>query len=342
MPPITGATIAVIGATGNVGRNIVELLLERRIATPGDIKLYASKASAGKTLNFNGHDFLVQDADTADFSKIHLCLLATDSDVSKKYIPNAISNGALVVDSSSFYRLDIDTPLIVAPVNKHLVAIDQSRLYAMANCVSSPISIVLAPLYHRYPIKRVIATTYQSTSGAGKRSMDELYDETKCKCENTLYERKYFKRPIAFNIIPQIDRFLDDGSTYEEFKIIKEIQKIISNDLAITATAVRVPVLIGHSVALAIEFKQDFTLEDIYALLKQSPSIKISADQYTTPVEVVGSDDVYVGRIRRDHSVPYGLHLWLCSDNLRRGAATDVVEVADELIKQLRLKNKIK
>jgi aspartate-semialdehyde dehydrogenase len=337
MPPIRGATIAIFGATGNVGRNIVALLIERKIATPEEITLFASKASAGKTLNFLGHDFTVHDMHAADFSKAQICLFATDSDVSKQYIPNAIATGALVVDSSSLYRLDPKTPLIVAPVNKDLVNVNKSRWYAMANCVSSPISIVLAPIYHHYPINRVSVTTYQSTSGAGKGAMDELYSETKSKCENTAYERKYFPRPIAFNVIPQIDKFLDDGSTYEEFKIIHEIKKIISSDLAITATAVRVPVMIGHSVALSIDFKRDFSLDDVYTLLEQSPSIKLSTDHYTTPVEVVGSDDVYVGRIRRDHSVAHGLHLWLCSDNLRRGAATDVVEVADELVKQLRI-----
>ena len=327
-------TIAVVGATGNVGRRIVESLIERRIALPADIQLYASKASDGKSIKLSGAEWIIRDTDQADFSQVRLCLFATDSDISRTHIPKALSQGCLVVDSSSLHRLDPAVPLIVAPVNRNLVSSKTTHLYAMANCVSSPIAMVLAPIHRAHPVKRVNASTYQSTSGAGKGPMDELFNETKAVCNQEKYDRQYFSRPIAFNVIPQVDKIMADGFTYEEYKIIRELQKIVSQDIAITATSVRVPVMIGHSVSLAIEFHDDFSVDAIISLLKNAPGVKLSTNDYTTPVEAAGSDDVFVGRIRRDPSVAHGLQLWLCSDNLRRGASTDVVEVAEELMKQ--------
>ncbi len=327
-------SIAIFGATGNVGRMIVASIIERKLATPPQIQLYASSQSAGKKLTIGDVDWIIQDTEHADFSKQPICLFATDSHISKTFIPKALAAGCVVVDSSSLYRLDPTVPLIVAPINRDKVNCKTTKLYAMANCVSSPISMVLAPIHQKHAIKRVNASTYQSTSGAGKAAMDELYNETKATCEGKTFTREHFKRQMAFNVLPQIDKFLDDGFTYEEYKIIKEIQKIISTDIAVTATSVRVPVMIGHSVSLSIEFHQDYSLDAIRELLKNTPGVKISADHYTTPIEVVGSDDVFVGRIRRDASTAFGLQLWLCSDNLRRGASTDVVEVAAELIKQ--------
>lgn len=325
--------IAIIGATGNVGRLIVESLLKRGITKPENMTLYASSASAGKQISLGGALWEIKDTDKADFSQHQICLFATDSHISKVNIPKALAKGCMVVDSSSLHRLDPAVPLIVAPINRQLVS-DATKLYAMANCVSSPISMVIAPLHRAHAIKRVIASTYQSTSGAGKGPMDELLNETKAACIGETFTREHFARQIAFNIIPQIDKFMDDGFTYEEFKIIKEIQKIVSKDIAVTATSVRVPVMVGHSVSLAIEFHDDYSLESITAILASTPGVKISSDHYTTPVEARGSDDVFVGRIRRDPSTQHGLQLWICSDNLRRGASTDVVEVTEELIKQ--------
>lgn len=328
--------IAIIGATGNVGRKIIEIFLQRNLISPHNINAFASSASAGRKIIIRENEFNVRSTEDYNFHDADLCLFATDSDISRNYIPKALANKALVIDSSSLFRLDPSVPLIVAPVNKSSVSLHKSRLYAIANCVASPISIALAPLHQAFSVKRVMISTYQSTSGAGKKAMDELYWETKNLIEDKLYERTHFPRQIAFNIIPQIDKILDDGFTYEEIKIMREIQKIVSADFAITATSVRVPVMIGHSVSLAVEFDRNFSLTEAKKLLANFPGIKLSEDHYTTPIEVVGSDDVHVGRIRRDPSVPFGLQLWLCSDNLRRGAATDAAEVAEELITQLR------
>ena len=227
-------------------------------------------------------------------------------------------------------------PLIVAPVNKHLVLTDNTRLYAIANCVSSPIATVVAPLHCQHKVKRIIASTYQSTSGAGKDAMDELEHETMALLQGKRFNRTSFKRQIAFNIIPQVDRIMEDGFTYEEFKIMKEVQKIVGGKFSITATAVRVPVRIGHSISLSVEFDKEVSIKEVQALLANATGVKLSNDEYSTPVEVVGTDDVHVGRLRKDPSTEHGIQMWLCSDNLRRGAATDMVEVAEEIIRQLK------
>ncbi len=221
--------------------------------------------------------------------------------------------------------------MIVPPVNSNLIT-DQHNLFAHANCLASPVAVVLKPL-HEYAItKRVIISTYQSTSGAGKGPMDELYLQTKSIYEKKPYQNKYFQRGIAFNVIPQVSNILEDGFSYEEFKIIKEIQKIISDEIKIAATSVRVPVMIGHGISLSIEFMKPFSLEGIKTILSQSPGIKISEDHFTTPIEAEGKDDVFVGRIRKDPTVHHGVLMWLVSDNLRRGAALDAVEIAEKIM----------
>lgn len=335
MPQSANVCIGIIGATGNVGRNITELIIKRNLFPKEQIRLFASAASAGKIIDVNNTKFIVEDAAKSDFNDCQIAILATDSDISKKYIPQLLEKNIWIIDSSSLYRLNVDTPLIVAPVNKQLVSINTSRLYAIANCVASPIALTLAPLHKYSSIKRVVVTTFQSTSGAGKGPMDELYNETRSKFEEKNYPRKYFKHPIAFNIIPQIDKFLEDGSTFEEFKITHEVQKILQVDFPINVTAVRVPVFIGHSASIAIEFNNEINLEEIFTVLGEGTNLKISNNNYSTPIEVVGSDDVYIGRIRRDNTVANGINLWICSDNLHRGAATDAVEVAEEIVKQL-------
>ncbi|MFV0339264.1 MAG: aspartate-semialdehyde dehydrogenase [Parachlamydiaceae bacterium] len=326
--------IALIGATGNVGRGIAQALLKKGITSQKNLSLYASPNSHGKSITFEGQTFILQGADTCRFDET-LCLFATDSDISRKYVPIALEKGACVIDSSSAYRMQSDVPLISAPVNGSLIHPNKHKLYSCPNCIASPLSIVLAPLQKAYGIERVAVSTYQSTSGAGKAPMEELLEETTCSLKKAPYNRTHFKRQIAFNVIPQIDSIQEDGYTKEESKIIQEIQKILNEPLKVTATSVRVPVLVGHSTALSISLKTPFQIEKLTALLKNSPCISLSENHFATPAEIEGSDLVHIGRIRHDPTLPNGLHLWTCSDNLRRGAATDAVEAAELLLKQL-------
>jgi aspartate-semialdehyde dehydrogenase len=323
--------IAIIGATGNVGRKIVQLLVERKKIKPEQLRLFSSARSAGQFLDLGNQRFKVEDLATYDFKTCYLALFATDSDISKTYAPKAIQAGARVIDSSSAYRLDPNVPLIVPPVNAELITA-QTTLIATSNCVACPIAVVLNPLHTYAEAKRIVISTYQSTSGAGKAAMDELYQEAKSIYSGTNFKNQHFSRPIAFNVIPQVDKFAEDGFSYEEIKITKELQKLISPQLKIAATSVRVPVMVGHSISLAIEFAKPIKLDEIKALLAVSPSVKLSEHDYSTPIEIEGKDDVYVGRIRKDPTVDHGLLLWLVSDNLRRGAALDAVEIAEKIL----------
>lgn len=326
--------IVVVGATGNVGRKIVELLLQRNIVAPENLICLASKKSAGETLHAGQHQFVIQRADDFNFDAENIYLFATESDISKRYIDKITAPDAIIIDSSSLFRLDSDVPLIVAPVNKHLVSLKKTRRYAIANCVASPVSIVLAPLHAAYSIKSAHIATYQSVSGAGKQAMDELYSTTKDSLEGENYPCKEFLRQIAFNVIPQIGSIRPDGFTQEEFKIMTEIQKILAADFPICASSTRVPVFIGHSCLITLDFDNPYELNDVREHLRKTPGIVLN-DDYTTPVEATGKDDVFVGRIKRDPAATNGLVLWTCSDNLRRGAAVDAVEVVEEVIRQL-------
>ena len=310
--------IAVVGATGNVGRKIVEILLHR-----GCKKLALLASSRSKGMELFGYG--VEDVENFDFTKCKIVLFATDSDISRQYIPHARQAGCVVIDSSSAFRLHEDVPLIVPPVNGFLVG--KHSLYSTANCLASPLSVVLMPLHKKLEVKRVIVTTFQSTSGAGKEPMDELFSSSGKVLMGEAAEAKFFPRPIAFNVIPQVDKICEDGFTGEEHKIAKEVQKIVSGDIAIAATAVRVPVGVGHSMSVAIEFKKTFSIEDVKEILREAPGVVLSED-YATPREIAGQDGVFVGRMRRDPTCENGLMLWLVSDNLRRGAALDAVEVA--------------
>lgn len=323
--------IIVIGATGNVGRKVVEFILARKLINPNNLRLIASEQSAGKTITIAGFDFIIQAPREITFTKEDLCIFNTESDVSAYYIPLALAAGAYVVDSSSHYRLHKEVPLIIPPVNQEEINV-HTKLYAHANCLASPIATVLAPLHRAFKVRKANAVTYQSTSGAGKKSMDECLQETQSILQQQSYTRTCFQRQIAFNVIPQVSHIREDGYTFEEYKIIHEIKKVLGEDLLITCTAVRVPVMVGHSIALSVEFHQPFALDEIRNHLRQAPHVQLSDDHYSTPVEVVGSDDVYVGRVRLDPTTANGLHLWLCSDNLRRGAATDAVEIAAKIL----------
>lgn len=323
--------IALIGATGNVGRQLIELLIQRQVVDLQHLSLFASPQSHGQTLNLLGHDFTVCDVKQCVFDKNVLAIFTTESDISTQYIPLALNAGATVIDASSAYRLDPNVPLIVPPVNGYLIK-PPHRLFAHANCLASPMSLVLAPLHKYAAISRVNVSTYQSTSGAGKAAMQALHEETKDYYAQKPITAQHFPRPIAFNVIPQVSDILENGFSYEEYKIIKEVQKIVSPSIQLVATSVRVPVMVGHGMSLSIEFEQAINIAEIKTLLSRSPGVKLSENHYTTPLEVEGKDDVLVGRIRRDPTLASGILLWLVSDNLRRGAALDAVEMVEIIL----------
>lgn len=323
--------VAIIGATGNVGRKIIQLILERKNIKPELLRLFSSARSAGQRFTIDSQHYPIEDLANYDFHDCQLALFATDSDISKAYAPKALAAGAKVIDSSSAYRLDPHVPLVVPPVNGNLIS-PRETLIATANCVACPIAVALKPLHDYAQTRRVLVSTYQSTSGAGKAAMDELYQQTKSHYFAGSYPAKHFSRPIAFNVIPQIDKISEDGFSYEEIKIAKEVEKLISPQLKITATSVRVPVMVGHSISMAVEFSKAINIDEIKALLANSPGIELSPQDYTTPLEAEGKDAVFIGRIRRDPTVEHGLLLWLVSDNLRRGAALDAVEIAEKMI----------
>lgn len=326
--------ISLIGATGNVGRSVAEMLLSKKIVTKANLHLFASTKSVGQILYVNDELLEVKDAAKADFTQCRICICNTESEVSERYVPMALQAGAYVVDSSSQYRLVDNVPLIVPPVNKSLINLSD-KLYTHANCLASPIAATIAPLHKHNKILHVNAVTYQSTSGAGKRASDECWNETSAMINGKSYTRQYFKRQIAFNVIPQVGEIMDNGMTYEEFKIINELKKVVDNGINITATTVRVPVMVGHSIALSLQFTKTIEPTEVEEILNEAPSVNCMRKDYMTPIEVVDKDDVFVGRIRKDYSAQNGIHLWLCSDYLRRGAATDSVEIVEEIVKML-------
>lgn len=324
--------IGIIGATGNVGRKVIALLLQKGLS-PERLLLFASERSHGTRLRLEGHEWTVQSLTPERLQKAAVCVFNTESDISQSWIPWALEQGAYVIDSSSLYRLDPNVPLIIPPVNAALITLEQ-RLYAHANCLASPIATALAPLHREYGLQRLVISTYQSTSGAGKAAMDECWTHTEKALKQESCAPQQFARPIAFNVIPQVGSLREDGHSQEEFKIIHEVQKVMGKDIAISATAVRVPVMVGHSISVAMAFTQPVSPEQVQHVLSQAPHVQLSPNHYSTPIEVVDSDDVWVGRIRQDYFSDRGIQLWLCSDNLRRGAATDAVEILMALLQK--------
>lgn len=319
--------IVIIGATGNVGRNVVDIMSRDY----DNIVCTGSSRSAGTKLEVGGKQFTVENTESFQFKKDQICIFNTEADISSQYVPKALTAGAYVVDSSSHYRMDKDVPLVVPHIVK--VDISKSRLFAHSNCIVSPIASVLYPLHKRFGVERVIVSTYQSTAGAGKAAMDECFNETKQFCQTgERRDSSRFARPIPFNVIPQIGSFDERGVSSEEDKICKELQKIVDGNLYISATSVRVPVLVGHSSSLSLRFSG--SIDEVMEVLKYSPRITLSND-YHTPIEVAGKDRVFLGRIRYDKmNGEQWFHMWLCSDSLRVGAATDACDIAKEIIKQ--------
>ncbi|MFQ1702479.1 aspartate-semialdehyde dehydrogenase [Loktanella agnita] len=331
-----GYRIAVVGATGNVGREMLNILHERAFPVD-DIAVLASRKSLGTEVSFGDKTLKTKDLDTFDFSGWDMALFAVGSDATKKYAPVAAKAGCVVIDNSSLYRYDADVPLIVPEVNADAVhGYSKKNIIANPNCSTAQMVVALKPLHDRAKIKRVVVSTYQSVSGAGKGGIDELWDQTKSIYNPTDDKpAKQFTKQIAFNVIPHIDVFMDDGSTKEEWKMVAETKKIIDTAIKVTATCVRVPVFVGHSEAINIEFEDFIDEDEVRDILREAPGVMVIDKRedggYVTPVECVGDFATFISRIRQDSTIDNGINLWCVSDNLRKGAALNAVQIAELL-----------
>jgi aspartate-semialdehyde dehydrogenase len=331
-----GYKVAVIGATGNVGREMLNILAEREF--PADeVFAIASRRSMGLEVSFGDGRLKCQDLEQFDFRGVDFALMSAGSAVAKEWAPKISSQGCVVIDNSSCWRMDPDVPLIVPEVNADaVVGFTKKNIVANPNCSTAQLVVVLKPLHDRAKIKRVVVATYQSVSGAGKEAMDELWDQTKGIFVTNPPEPKAFTKQIAFNVIPHIDVFMEDGQTKEEWKMMAETKKILDPKIKLIATCVRVPVFVGHSEAVNVEFEDPITAADARRILREAPGVlvvdKREPGGYVTPVECVGDYATYVSRIREDQTVDNGLSFWVVSDNLRKGAALNTVQIAELII----------
>ena len=326
--------IAIVGATGNVGRKILEVL-ERKKLNITTLYLVASARSAGQKIIFNGKEHQVFNLETFDFSKIKITFFAAGGKISEKYAPVAAKH-SIVIDNSSFYRMDPDVPLIVPQVNPEAINDMKKNIIANPNCSTAQLVIVLKPLHDLFKIQRVVVSTYQSVSGGGKGPMDELIEQTKLSLNNEKINPKNFTKQIAFNAIPQIDVFTDNGYTKEELKMTNETKKILDEKIELTATCVRIPVMVSHSESVNIQFEKPFSLEKVRDVLSKAEGCEVydlrEDGGYITPIEAEGKNETYISRIREDKTNNNSLNLWIVSDNLLRGAALNAVEIAETLI----------
>ena len=334
-----GYRVAVVGATGNVGREILSILAERGF--PADeVFAVASARSAGQEVSFGEDDVLkVESLDTFDFRRADIALSSPGAKISKVYAPKAAAAGCVVIDNTSQFRMDPDVPLVVPEVNPDAIAgYRQRNIIANPNCSTIQMVAALKPLHDLAGIRRVVAATYQSVSGAGREGMDELFNQTRGIYVNDPIRKERFTKQIAFNLIPHIDVFMDDGSTKEEWKMIVETKKILDPAIKVSVTCVRVPVFIGHAEAINLEFEEPITVEAARAALRAAPGVSVvdhRADEgYVTPVECAGEDLIYVSRVREDYTVENGLSLWVVADNLRKGAALNAVQIAECLVRE--------
>ena len=331
-----GYRVAVVGATGNVGREMLNILAERQFPADEVVAL-ASRKSLGTEVSFGDKTLKTLDLDTFDFTGFDIALFAVGSDATKKYAPGAAKSGCVVIDNSSLYRYDPDVPLIVPEVNPEAIdGYSKKNIIANPNCSTAQMVVALKPLHDRATIKRVVVSTYQSVSGAGKEGLNELWDQTKAIYNPTSeVPPRAFQRQIAFNVIPQIDAFMEDGSTKEEWKMVVETKKILDKKIKLTATCVRVPVFVGHAEAINIETEEFLDEDEARDILRESPGIMVVDKRedggYTTPIECVGDYATYVSRIRQDGTIENGLNFWCVSDNLRKGAALNAVQIAELL-----------
>ncbi len=332
-----GYRVAVVGATGNVGREMLAILAEREFPCD-EIAAVASSRSTGTEVEFGdtGKMLKVKNIEHFDFTGWDIALFSAGSDVAKTYGPKAASQGCVVIDNSSFYRMDPDVPLIVPEVNPEAIdGYKAKNIIANPNCSTAQMVVALKPLHDAAKIKRVVVATYQSTSGAGKAGMDELFEQSRAIFVGDPVEPRKFTRQIAFNVIPHIDSFLDDGSTKEEWKMVVETKKIMDPKIKVTATCVRVPVFVGHSEAINLELENEISAAKAQKLLREAPGVMLVDKRedggYVTPIECVGDGATFVSRVREDPTVDNGLSLWCVSDNLRKGAALNAVQIAELL-----------
>ena len=334
-----GYRVAVVGATGAVGREMLNILSERKFPASEVIAL-ASSRSQGQEISFGDKRLKVQNLDNFDWTGVDFALMSAGSTVAKEWGEKIGATGTIVVDNSSFWRYHADVPLVVPEVNAHVLDAymarnDRKNIIANPNCSTAQLVVALKPLHDAATIKRVVVATYQSVSGAGKEGQDELWLQTKGIFVNDSPTPKKFTKQIAFNVIPHIDEFLDDGSTKEEWKMVVETKKILGSSIKVSATCVRVPVFVGHSEAVNIEFEDEISADQAREILREAPGVMLVDKRedggYVTPVECVGEYATYVSRVREDPTVENGLSIWVVSDNLRKGAALNAVQIAELL-----------
>ena len=327
--------IAIVGATGNVGIKTLEVLKKKGVFID-NLYLVASSKSAGKKIHFQGKDILVSELEDFDFSKVKIAFFAAGGKISEKFAEKAAKH-CFVIDNSSYFRMDPDVPLIVPQVNSDDLNNIKKNIIANPNCSTAQLVIALKPLHDLFTIKRIVVSTYQSVSGAGKASMDELIKQTKLALDGKDIKSENFTKQIAFNAIPHIDVFSDDGYTKEELKMCNETKKILDDKIDLTATCVRLPISVSHSESVNIQFEKTFSLEQIKEALSSFDGCKVIDERsdggYSTPLEAEGKDETFISRIREDKTINNGLNLWIVSDNLLRGAALNAVEIAETLIK---------
>jgi aspartate-semialdehyde dehydrogenase len=327
--------VAVVGATGNVGHEMMNILHERKFPVD-EVYALASERSVGKEVSFGDDDVKVQDLAKFDFKGVDIVLSSPGAKVSAEYSPIAAKAGAVVIDNTSHFRMDEDVPLVVPEVNPHDIAWHTKKgIIANPNCSTIQMVVALKPLSDLAKIKRVVVSTYQSVSGGGKPAMDELFQQTRHFYMNDSVKSEVFPKQISFNVIPQIDKFMDDDMTKEEWKMVVETNKIMGANINVCANCVRVPVFIGHSEMINVEFEGEVSPKDAMKAWKKAPGITVidldSDMGYVTPAEIAGEDDVFVSRIRKDSSIEHGLNFWCVSDNLRKGAALNAVQIAEVL-----------
>ena len=332
-----GYKVACVGATGNVGREMLNILDERSFPADEVVAL-ASRRSVGTEVSYGDRTLKVKALEHYDFSDVDICLMSAGGSVSKEWSPKIGAAGAVVIDNSSAWRYDADVPLIVPEVNADAVTgFSKRNIIANPNCSTAQLVVALKPLHEAATIKRVVVSTYQSVSGAGKDAMDELFSQTKAVYTNDELVNKKFPKRIAFNVIPQIDVFMEDGYKKEEWKMMAETKKILDPKIALTATCVRVPVFVSHSECINVEFEKPVSVEEATQALRDAEGIVVMDTRepggYITPLETTGEDPVYVSRIRKDPTIKNGLNFWCVADNLRKGAALNAVQIAEVLIR---------
>jgi aspartate-semialdehyde dehydrogenase len=328
--------VAVAGATGAVGNQMLACLEERDFPIK-NLKLLATARSAGRKMRFRGEEIVVEELTARSFKGVEIGIFSAGGATSEKFAPIAAKDGCVVVDNSAAWRMDPDVPLVVPEVNPHAIGgYTKKNIIANPNCSTIQMIVALAPIQKKVGIKRIVVSTYQAVSGTGKKAIDELYNQTKAILNFTEPQRKVYPHRIAFNCLPQIDVFLDNGYTKEEMKMVNETRKIFEDDtIGVTATTVRVPVFFSHSESVNVETRQPITPEEVRDLLNKAPGVKVVDDPsqslYPMPIDAAGKDETFVGRIRADESIANGINLWVVADNIRKGAATNAVQIAELL-----------